>query len=103
VRADRAYLELVIELRNDGPKPCTFVLRTNRYANVPDRSWPMLAHSATTVRIAVDASHRWYDFSVRVAGLAGFGRRLAGHLENGQPSISDPAMAGAAVLDQTQP
>ena len=63
----------------------------------------MLGNSVTTVRIAVDASHRWYDYSLKVTGIAGFGRRLAGHLENGQPSISDPAMSGAAVLDQTHP
>jgi phospholipase C len=27
-------------------------------------------------------------------------RRFAGHLENGLPSSSDPAMRGAAQLDQ---
>ena len=103
VRADRVYLELVIELRNDGSKPCTFVLQTHRYAAVQDRSWIAPAGTAQTVRIVVDAAHRWYDYSVKVTELAAFGRRLAGHLENGEASISDPAMAGPAVLDQTHP
>ena len=103
VQADRVYLELVVELRNDGSKPCTFVLRTHRYAAVPDRSWIVPAGSAQTVRISVDGEHRWYDYSLKVNEVAAFGRRLAGHLENGEPSISDPAMAGPAMLEQTHP
>ncbi len=102
VQADRVHLELVIELRNDGSQPCTFVLQTHRYASVPDRSWTVSAGITQTVRIAVDGAHRWYDHGVKVPEAAGFSRRLAGHLENGTPSISDPAMAGPAVLDQAR-
>lgn len=101
VQADRVFVELDIELRNAGSKLCTFILQTRRYANEPDRRWPVLPGGSTQVRIAVDASHRWYDYSIKVNEVPGFGRRLAGHLENGEPSISDPAMAGPAVLDQT--
>ena len=90
-------------LRNDGSEPCTFVLQARRYGSVPDRSWIVPAGSVQTVRIAVDSEHRWYDFSLKVTEVAAFGRRLAGHLENGEASISDPAMAGPAVLDQTHP
>ena len=103
VTADRVHLELVLALRNDGNKLCTFVLQTHRYANVPDRSWIVPAGTTSTVRIGVDGEHRWYDHSLKVTEVAGFGRRLAGHLENGSPSVSDPAMAGAAQLDQTHP
>ncbi|MFG6415154.1 phosphocholine-specific phospholipase C [Roseateles sp. DC23W] len=103
VHADRVYLELVLELRNEGSKPCTFVLSSHRYAAVPDRRWMLAAHSQQTVRIAVDGGHRWYDHSLKVIEVPGFGRRLAGHLENGEPSVSDPAMSGAARLDQTRP
>jgi len=39
---------------------------------------------------------------VRVAGQPDYSRRFAGHLETGQPSISDPAMEGPALLSQYQ-
>jgi phospholipase C len=42
----------------------------------------------------------WYDFSLRVKNLPGWLRRFAGHLENGLPSISDPALQGPAQLEQ---
>jgi phospholipase C len=35
----------------------------------------------------------WYDLEVTVAGDAAFQRRLAGHVETGRPSTSDPAIA----------
>jgi phospholipase C len=36
----------------------------------------------------------WYDLVVTVAGDSQFESRYAGHLENGEDSISDPAMGG---------
>jgi phospholipase C len=38
------------------------------------------------------AAHNWYDLSVTVADDATFVRHLAGHVETGQPSTSDPAI-----------
>ncbi len=37
------------------------------------------------------ASHHWYDLTVSNNDDASFQRRLAGHVETGKPSISDPA------------
>ncbi|MGC1303072.1 MAG: phospholipase C, phosphocholine-specific [Caulobacteraceae bacterium] len=48
----------------------------------------------------VAASRGWYDMIVRVDGPSPYLRRLAGRLETGADSISDPAMGGPAVLDQ---
>jgi phospholipase C len=64
-----------------------------------------LAGQANTVRpgdtasvvLDLTRSFRWYDFSVRVAGFEHFERHYAGHLENGQPSFSDPAMGRVKV------
>jgi phospholipase C len=39
----------------------------------------------------LSASHHWYDLSVSSNDDPTFLRRLAGHVENGRPSISDPA------------
>jgi phospholipase C len=44
------------------------------------------------------ASHHWYDLTVTSRDDATFARRYAGHVENGKPSISDPA----AVAPVTQ-
>ena len=40
----------------------------------------------------------WYDLIVTVAGDASFTYRLAGHVETGEDSISDPAMGGLVTL-----
>jgi phospholipase C len=34
----------------------------------------------------------WYDLGIRVESEPGFLRRLAGHVENGKDSASDPAL-----------
>ena len=39
-------------------------------------------------------SFGWYDLTVTVASDAGFRRQLAGHVETGSPSKSDPAIGG---------
>ncbi|MGD6740661.1 phosphocholine-specific phospholipase C [Streptomyces sp. BH106] len=48
-----------------------------------------------TVRQAVDLKNtrRWYDLTVRAEGVTGWLRRLAGHVENGTPAVSDPGIA----------
>ncbi|MFJ3669865.1 phosphocholine-specific phospholipase C [Streptomyces sp. NPDC090106] len=47
-----------------------------------------------TVREVVDlrASRRWYDLTVTSASDTAFLRRFAGHVENGRPGVSDPAI-----------
>jgi phospholipase C len=42
------------------------------------------------------ASHNWYDFIVTCAEAPSFQRRLAGHCENGKPSVSDPLLGRQA-------
>jgi phospholipase C len=45
-------------------------------------------------RWPVGSSFGWYDLSIGASTDPGFLRRIAGHLENGQPSASDPALGG---------
>ncbi|WP_139052514.1 phospholipase domain-containing protein, partial [Xanthomonas cannabis] len=47
-----------------------------------------------TIHLALAASDHWYDVVVEQPGAA-FRRRLAGHLETGRPSRSDPALGRA--------
>ncbi|MFF8989398.1 phosphocholine-specific phospholipase C [Streptomyces sp. NPDC014983] len=48
-----------------------------------------------TVRRTVDltSSRLWYDLTVTSAGDPAFLRGFAGHVENGRPGVSDPALA----------
>ncbi len=48
-----------------------------------------------TVRHTVDltASKRWYDVTVTSEADPAFVRGFAGHVENGRPGVSDPAIA----------
>jgi phospholipase C len=100
VRAERSSGELVIELVNNGGQPCTFQLTANKYYTNTLPEVRVVARSRSAVRLPLATSAHWYDYSLRVNGLPTWLRRFAGHLENGLPSISDPAMQGAAQLDQ---
>src|SRR5262249_40119759 len=44
-------------------------------------------------RFWLKSTFGWYDLSVKANGDEGFLRRVAGHLENGRDSVSDPALA----------
>jgi phospholipase C len=44
--------------------------------------------------VALSSLYGWYDLVVTVAEDPLFQQRLSGHLENGQPSITDPAIGG---------
>jgi phospholipase C len=47
---------------------------------------------------ALDVFYGWYDLIVTVAQDPTFSYRLAGHVENGEDSFSDPAMGGLVTL-----
>ena len=53
------------------------------------------AGGKASVVLNLSHNHRWYDFSVTASGAPGFLRTFAGRVENGEPGLSDPAMAGA--------
>ncbi|MDO8447184.1 MAG: phospholipase C, phosphocholine-specific [Rhodoferax sp.] len=100
VTLDGVNGELIVELANSGSFACTFSLLANKYYAVAPQIHKLAARSSTTLRLPLQESAHWYDFSVRVAGQADYSRRFAGHLETGQASISDPALQGAALLNQ---
>jgi phospholipase C len=83
---------LVLTFSNGGSKPCQFSI-----ANLYDHGRP---HTMTLEpgQRAIDvwdlrSSQGWYDITVTVPSDKGFVRRLAGHVENGQPSTSDPLLS----------
>jgi phospholipase C len=100
VTADAVNKTLVVKLSNSGPVAATFTLVANQYypsapvlRNVVARSWVEL-------RLPLNDSAGWYDFSVKVNGQADYSRRFAGRLESGEHSVSDPAMGGTAIANQ---
>ena len=52
------------------------------------------AHDAVTRKWPVARFSGWHDFIVSAEHDAGFQREVAGHLESGRDSISDPLMGG---------
>jgi phospholipase C len=82
---------LRVALHNPGSSRCAVIIRDNVYG-------------ASTRQIYVDTfgrheefidtahSERWYDFSVTNSVDPHYLCRFAGHIENGQPSTSDPAV-----------
>ena len=103
VTPDKVNGELVVELRNSGSLACSMSLVANKYyPSLAVQKFNLAPGASTTLRLPLAESAHWYDFSVRVAGQADFSRRFAGHLETGEASISDPAMAGPALLDKYQ-
>ncbi len=49
--------------------------------------------SGATLRLVVGGhDHGWYDVTITSSADAGFRRQLAGHVETGRPSVSDPAL-----------
>lgn len=45
------------------------------------------------LRWSLEATFGWYDFTVEVESDATFRQQIAGHLENGKDSMTDPAIA----------
>jgi phospholipase C len=55
-------------------------------------------HASLVDKLSPDQFHGWYDLIVTVAGDPTFNYRLAGHVETGEDSFSDPALGGLVTL-----
>jgi phospholipase C len=89
VRNGNLYLKIV----NHGEGRARLSLKDNAYGQRPLHV-VIPAGGFFETPWALDASHHWYDLSVAESGdgqQGAFLRRLAGHVENGRPSCSDPA------------
>jgi len=100
VTYDRSGQRLLVKLANSGPVPATFTLRANAYFTGLSNTYTVVARGETNLTFDLAPSSGWYDFSVKVNGQADYSRRVAGRMETGVDSISDPAMHGTAVGEQ---
>ncbi|MFJ9038425.1 phosphocholine-specific phospholipase C [Streptomyces sp. NPDC102406] len=67
---------------------------TNAYGGQP-QTYTVRAGATTQQTVDLRATKRWYDLRIVAEGNAGYLRRLAGHVENGQAGVSDPGLATA--------
>jgi phospholipase C len=87
VSAAAAGGNILLDLRNGGGQALTVTVRDAGYGQ-SERSIPIRAGGTEEVLWDLQSSHHWYDL------LVSDGRhewRLAGHIEDGHESVTDPA------------
>jgi phospholipase C len=82
----------VLSTTNQEKKGSYKVLITHNAYGLARQTLVVKAGQSQEVAFDLKASHGWYDFTVQVEGFAHFERHYAGHVENGEPSFSDPQM-----------
>ncbi len=102
VSYDRFNGKLLIKLVNTGKRACVFSVVANKYYAATPAYHTVAAKGEHSLVLDLAASAHWYDFSVKVRGQTDYSRRLAGHMETGEHSFSDPAMGGLAIAEQFQ-
>lgn len=84
--------DLHLKLRNEGERACVFTIKSLAYRN--DGPWTVRVKGGDDVeqRWNLEDSGNWYDFEVRCDADPAYLRRIAGRVETGRHSVSDPAM-----------
>ncbi len=98
-RADAAAESLRLEFRADEASSATFVVRDLAYG-LPRRTATVRAREHRDMCWQLSASQGWYDLEITMAERPGFLRRLAGHVESGRPTTTDPAGQSGSVIRQ---
>jgi phospholipase C len=88
---DPANHRVQVTLTNTGTSACTFTV-SNGYVGEDVRIYSVAAHGSKTDSWDLSDLANWYDLSVTVAEASGWLRRVAGHMENGAPSQSEPVV-----------
>lgn len=77
-------------IANAGASPLTVTATDVAYGGAA-RTLTIPAGQRVEAHWDLSCSSHWYDLQFAVAGNAGWVRRIAGHVETGKPSITDPA------------
>ena len=83
---------LVLSLQNSGSGNCILTLTPNFYGHAAAQTIALAAGQSLSVDWPIAASANWYDLAITSDHDARYRRRLAGHIEDGNPSFSDPAI-----------
>jgi phospholipase C len=96
VQYDVANGNVFLKFSNKGGSHARLTVTDNAYGA---RTRPVLVPAGAHIEQVwvLASSHHWYDLTVTTNDDDSFSRRVAGRVENGRPSISDPA-AVAPVL-----
>ena len=81
---------LILRLNNTGNGLARLFINDNAYGARP-HGLELPPGANTIVPWDLTRSHRWYDLSVTNRDESSFLRRVAGHVETGRPTITDPA------------
>jgi phospholipase C len=87
---DVANGNVYVTLSNAGTTQLTVTVADVAYGQAP-RTLTVPAGKSVEAHWDLSCSSQWYDFQLTVAGNAGWLRRIAGHVETGHASITDPA------------
>jgi phospholipase C len=87
---------LRLELRNAGAQACRLQIRDG-YRGGAEQGLELAAGAWQLLRFPLTAQHHWYDLEIASASMPQWRRRLAGHIETGRPSMSDPAIGRAVA------
>ncbi|GBR48277.1 hypothetical protein GRO01_09230 [Gluconobacter roseus NBRC 3990] len=83
---------IVLSLSNGGKVPLSIQYRTGNAG--PLRTVVVKAGGHHEIRLDLSATHQWYDVTLTSPADPDFRQVLGGRMETGQPTLSDPAMAG---------
>ncbi|MFL5298138.1 MAG: phosphocholine-specific phospholipase C [Phenylobacterium sp.] len=93
---DRADNVLRIALHNEGTRPIALEVASAAYIDAAPRIHRLAPGAVASDTWDLRPSHNWYDFVVTCVEAPSFRRRLAGHGEDGRPSVSDPLLGRQA-------
>ncbi|MGI9169607.1 MAG: phosphocholine-specific phospholipase C [Caulobacteraceae bacterium] len=86
---------LVLVLHNPGAAPATITIRAGHAPATAPRRRRLSPGASVTDSWRLDPAAPWYDLTLTSDADPAFLRRLAGHVETGRPSLSDPAIGRA--------
>jgi phospholipase C len=86
---------LQLQLHNPAASPLTVTIADNSYKAAP-LTKTIAANSSATVVVPLTSSHNWYDLTLTAGARGNASVQLAGRVETGAPTSTDPLM-GAAV------
>ncbi len=90
-----------LAITNSAAAACNIVVTPNAYAGkLAPWSATIPAKGSANHIWEISATNGWYDLSMTSPAILGYLRRLAGRIDYGQPTTSDPEM-GAAVMAWT--
>lgn len=93
---DAVARRLLLRLNNNGDAPCQCRL-SNRYTSSPPDELSVPPSSTLVSAWNLDAQDHWYEFVIHCPADPHYLRRLAGHVETGRASRSDPAIASTVI------